>query len=271
MRNKSTEVFLAEISDLSYVVERGVENIHVPLTSDIDILLAKRDRSAFNRRVKASGLLVSAASAYGGVRLFIGKTGSDLKRIDCTWALHYKGIPLLNTEELLGEGVVCPLTGVRSLPDSASAKIAFAVKNAYGGAERYRLLLERYGFSILSPSQRAIWLLKKILRHPLTSLSGTAGCILAYIRRFWKPSGLTLGGVTPDELRDSVVLKYLSQSREIAQHSALVGFLRSRLISDICIIPWAPCADLDLSCAKNLNEYEDLIIKHLRKKRSDLD
>lgn len=264
------ELLLAQMSDLDYVIERGMESISMPLQSDIDLLLSERDKVSFVERVRASGMLVYASNAYGGMRLFIGRKRADIKRIDCTWNLHYRGVPLLNVDRLLAEGIIDTVTDLKTLPEPVIAEIAFAIKNAYGGAEKYRSLLEKHGFSILSSSQRVKWLAGKVLRHPATSIIGATGVFLSYARRIWRPTGLMVGGVSPAILGQSEVIRYLFQSRAIRRYRTVVGFIRSRLTSDICVVPWARFADLDLSHARDLAECEERIIRYLQGKRAHL-
>ena len=269
-RSLCAELLLGQMSDLEYVIERGMESINLPLQSDIDLLLSERDKASFVQRVRASGMLLYASSAYGGMRLFIGGTRADIKRIDCTWNLHYRGVPLLNVDRLVAEGIIDTVTDLKTLPEPVMAEIAFAIKNAYGGAEKYRALLEKYGFSILSSSQRVKWLAGKVVKHPAASIFGAMGCFFSYVRRIWKPTGLMVGGVSPAVLEQSEVIKYLFQSRAIRRYRTVIGFIRSRLTSDICVVSWARFADLDLSHARDLAECEEWIIRYLQGKRTYL-
>jgi hypothetical protein len=269
-RSQCVELLLAQMSDLGYVIERGMESINLPLESDIDLLLSEGDKASFVQRVIASGMLLYASNAYGGIRLFIGKTRADIKRIDCTWNLHYRGVPLLSVDRLLTEGIIDTVTDLKTLPEPVMAEIAFAIKNAYGGAEKYRAFLEKHGFSILSSSQRVKWLTGKVLRHPAASIIGAMGCFFNYVRRIWKPTGLMVGGVSPAVLEQSEVIRYLFQRRAIRRYRTVIGLIRSRITSDICVIPWVRFADLDLSHARDLAECEERIISYLQGRRTHL-
>lgn len=268
---ESTRGLFELLSHLDYAVERGLASIAVPLQGDVDLLLSECDREKCFERIKKSGMLIYAASAYGGTRLFLGDNLRGIKRLDVTWKLHYRGVRLLPVDQLLAQSTVDSITGLKVLPERIAMEIAWAIKNAYSGAEKYRASMENHGFSVLSSNQRRKWLLGLAIKQPLDSLYGAIRCVLHYCRRFWKPTGLMIGGTSPSILNQSALLIYLSQSRGIRQYGTFVGYLRSRLMSEICVVGSTLLADLNLSGNANVFTCEKEIVSYLRERRVDLD
>jgi hypothetical protein len=266
-----TRVLLELFSGLDYAVARGLESIAIPLQGDIDLLLSERDRERCFERIRKSGMLIYAASAYGGTRLFLGDGVRMMKRLDVTWKLHYKGVPLLEVDRLLAHSTVDSNSGFKVFPEKIAVEIAWAIKNAYSGAEKYRTSMERHGFSVMNCRQRKKWLLDLIMKQPLSSLCGAVSCAVHYLRRFWRPTGLMIGGASPSILNESALLIYLSQSRGIRRHGMLAGCLRSRLMSEICAVPSALLADLNLSGNVNVSTCEKEIVSYFRDRRLNLD
>lgn len=259
------------LSHLDYAVERGLASAAVPLQGDIDLLLSERDRKKCFERIKRSGMLIYAASAYGGTRLFLGDNLRVIKRLDVTWKLHYRGVPLLPVDQLLAQSTVDSSTGLKVLPEKIAMEVAWAIKNAYSGAEKYRTSMEKHGFSVLNSNQRRKWLLGLVMKHPLDSLYGVIKCTFQYLRRLWRPTGLMIGGISPSLLNQSAVLIYLSQSRGIRQYGMFSGYMRSRLMSEICVVGSALFADLNLSENANVSTCEKEIANFLRERRINLD
>jgi hypothetical protein len=80
-----------------------------------------------------------------------------------------------------------------------------------------------------------------------------------------------IGGASPSALNQSALLTYLSQSRGIRQYGMFAGYLRSRLMSEICVVRSALLADLNLPGDADGATYEKEIVKYLRERRADLD
>lgn len=258
-------------SNLDCAIERGLSSVAVPLRGDVDLLLSERDREKCLERIRHSGMLIHAASAYGGTRLFLGDGLRVIKRLDVTWKLHYRGVPLLDVDRLLAHSAVDSSSGFRILPEKSAMEIACAIKNAYGGAEKYRAPMERHGFSVLRSNQRRKWLLALIMKRPMESLSGAVRCAFHYCRRLWRPTGVMIGGANPSVLNQSALLTYLSQSRGIRQYGMVAGYLRSRLMSEICVVRCARLADLNLPGNADGATCEEEIVNYLSKRRADLD
>lgn len=272
--NESREwkrALLELFSNLDCAIERGLSSIAVPLRGDIDLLLSERDREKCLERIRTSGMLIYAASAYGGTRLFLGDGLGVVKRVDVMWKLHYRGVPLLEVDRVLAHSAVESSSGLRVLPEKIAMEIACAIKNAYGGAEKYRTSMERHGFSVLRANQRRQWLLALIMKRPVESLYGAVRCAVCYCRRLWRPTGVMIGGVSPSVLNQSALLTYLSQSRSIHQYGMLAGYLRSRLMSEICVVRCARLADVNLPGHADEATCEKEIVNYLRKKRVDVD
>lgn len=264
-------VLLELFSNLDCAIERGLSSIAVPLRGDIDLLLSERDREKCLERIRNSGMLIHAASAYGGTRLFLGDGLRVIKRLDVTWKLHYRGVPLLEVDRLLAHSTVDASSGFRILPEKIAMEIAYAIKNAYGGAEKYRMSMERHGFSVLRSNQRRKWLLALIMKRPLDSLYGAVRCAVHYCRRLWRPTGVMIGGASSSVLNQSALLMYLSQARGIRQYGMFAGYLRSRLMSEICVVRFARLADLNLPGNADGATCEKKIVNYLRNRRVDLD
>src|SRR6185295_7256590 len=93
-RSLCAELLLAQMSDLGYVIERGMESINLPLESDIDLLLSERDRASFIQRVIASGMLLYASMDMEGCGCLLERRGptsreSIVRGIFITEGSHY--------------------------------------------------------------------------------------------------------------------------------------------------------------------------------------
>lgn len=263
----STSQFLKDLPpELVYAIERGLPETDQPLISDLDIVITKRGFLTLYEIAKQRGMVVSVTLSYGGARLFIACHGG-IKRIDCMWNCSYLGIPICSTQRLLAARQLDPNTGLYILAEDMQAEIAFAVKNAYGGAEKYRVLLERHGLQVLSPNARRRWLISQTLRHPLATLTGLCRMILTYTTRIAFPSGVRVFGASATELMDSDVLRYLFQGR-IRKTGQIHGFIRSRLGSELCVVQSIARADIDLSVTENLQAAERAVQLYLREHQS---
>jgi hypothetical protein len=253
---------------LEYAIERNLDNLATPLVSDIDIIMRKRDFCHLLNEARRSGILISVALAYGGARLFVGHDANSLKRIDCMWTVHYSGIPLDNIGELLAARATDSNTGLSVLPVRAQARVVWTIKNAYGGAEKYRALLEQHGYAILTPRARSRWLAAIVLRQPLVALMGFMATMMAYLARLVRPTGVVVTGANPELLRRSRAITYLFQNRIRADLGIAATVLRARVLSEICTTRHAWLADVDLSGCDTLSGCENKIIEYLKSNRT---
>jgi len=256
-------------AEVVYAIERGVAEADQPLVSDLDIVITKRSFLVLYSLAKQCGMIVSVTLSYGGARLFITLHDGGIKRFDCMWNCSYLGIPICSTRQLLTARKTERNTGLYVLAENMQAEVAFAVKNAHGGAEKYRDLLERHGLKVLDNTSRRLWLLSLIVKHPLATLTGITRMTLAYTARLIFPSGITVFGASATELRNSDVLRYLFQGR-IQETGGISGFIRSRLGAELCIISSRSQADIDLSYTDGLQSAEQAILGHLHKHQSRL-
>ncbi len=266
----SASGFLADLPpEVTYAVERGLAEADQALTSDLDLVISKQGFLVLYALARQLGMVVSVTLSYGGGRLFIAFPDGGIKRIDCMWSCSYLGIPICSTRRLLAARQLDKGSGLSVLPEDMRAEVAFAVKNAYGGAEEYRALLERHRLEVMAASTRRRWLLSQAFRHPFATLTGLCRMMLAYAARTAVPSGIRVFGSSAAELRNSDVLRYLFQGR-IRETGQLQGFIRSRLGSELCVVRSATQADLVLSDRESLEAAERAILIYLRHHRSGL-
>ena len=147
------------------------------------------------------------------------------------------------------------------------AVIINAVKNAYSGADSYRDLLTKYGYHVMGSRERLRWLAGRVLSRPFSSLLGLTGTMVIYLGRLVYPSGLMIYGAAPALLQNSRALNYLFQGR-IRESPIGPAFIRSRLLSELCIISNKDLADIDISSCTDLQDIEQIVVSFLRRKRS---
>ena len=256
-------------ADVKYAIERGLPEIDQALVSDLDIVITKNGFRMLYASAVEKGLLLFATLSYGGVRLFLASSSCDIKRIDCMWNCNYLGIPICSVSKLLNVQVRDAQTSLFVLNENMQAEVAFAVKNARGGAEKYRVLLERNDLEVLSAGARRHWLVKQVVKHPLATLTGVPRLVLAYAIRILFPSGVSVFGVSARQLTQSDVLTYLFQGR-IREAALIEGFMRSRFGSELCIVKSVKQADIDLSGMQTLQAIEQEILAYLRESRTGL-
>lgn len=254
---------------IAYAIERGAPEINISFCSDLDIVIAKKDFLKLFELARGNDMVISTALSLGGARVFVSNGELGVKRIDFQWNVFYWGIPIADVKELLKDRFIDPATGLAFLPESAHAKIIYSVKNAYGGAEKYQELLKKYGYPPLGAADRAGWLAKCALSRPLPSLRGFVTTFLIYLSRLIYPSGLMVYGVEAATLRNSRALSYLFQGR-IRKAAVGAAFIRSRMMSELCVVSSKAMADMDISSCADLKDIEQNIISFLRKKRSQL-
>ena len=201
--------------------------------------------------------------------MFLSYDGQGIKRIDFQWGAYYWGIPIVDVRKLLEGRFVDPQTGLSLLPESMHAAIINAVKNTYGGADRYRDLLLEHGYHVMGSGERLRWLAGRALSRPFSSLFGLVRTMLIYFSRLVYPSGLMLYGADPALLRCSRTLNYLFQGR-ISEAAIGPAFFRSRLLSELCIISNKDLADIDISSCQDLQIIEESVVSYLRRKRARL-
>ena len=238
------------------------------MISDLDIVITKQGFLTLYEMARQRGIVVSVTLSYGGARLFIAVHGG-IKRIDCMWYCSYLGIPICNLQRLLASRQRDKNTGLYVLSEDMQAEVAFAVKNAHGGAEKYRLLLERNGLEVLTAGARRRWLASQAAHHPLATLTGMARMLLSYAARIVLPSGVRASGISAIKLRESIVLRYLFQDR-IRTTGQIDGFIRSRIGSELCVVRSRDHADIILRETANLYATEQAFRAYLQKHRSRL-
>lgn len=254
---------------ITYAIERGAAEINDSLRSDLDIVIAKKDFFELFELAQHNNMIIFSTLSYGGVRLFVSNGGTGIKRIDFQWNAYYWGIPIADVGELLKSRTTDPATGLSVLPESMHAMIINAVKNVYGGADRYRDLLSKHGYHVMGRGERRRWLAGRVLSRPFSSLFGLARTMLIYLGRLVYPSGLMLYGADPALLRNSRTLNYLFQGR-VREAGIGQAFIRSRLFSELCIISNKDLADIDISSCSDLQDIEQRVVSFLRKNRSRL-
>jgi hypothetical protein len=260
--------FLAALpSTVEYVIERGLSTLDLPFISDLDLVVTKQGFFALYETAKRQGLIVSMTLSYGGARLFLGFEDGTIKRLDCMWAASYIGIPICNTRRLLDSRLIDPATNLYVLSEQMQAEVVFAVKNARGGAEKYRKLLEQHGLEVLTAGARRNWLLSLAMRRPLLSLFGLFRTIFIYSLRLIFPSGVIVYGTTHAVLHASTPLRYVFQDRVHAAPPA-AAFLRSRLLAELCLVNSRGLADIDLSTTADSRSAERAVLDFLCKHRA---
>jgi hypothetical protein len=252
-----------------YAIERGASEAGDSLRSDLDIVIDKKDFFGLHELARNENMIISLALSYGGARVFLSNKKAGIKRVDFQWGAYYWGIPIADVGELLKSRFIDPASGLSLLPDSAHATMINAVKNTYGGADRYSDLLSSHGYRVMNRGERLRWLAGRAMSRPFSSLLGLARTMLIYTGRLAYPSGLMLYGADPALLRNSKVLNYLFQGR-IRQAAMGPAFIRSRLASELCIISSKTMADIDISACADLQAVEQSVISCLRRKRSRL-
>lgn len=265
--SEKLDEFLKSLSNkVIYAIERDVGSVCRPLVGDIDMLIRENDFPLLIQIAREAGILISITRSYGGARIFIGYGTKTIKRIDCVWRLHYRGILLTSAEELLEQRVIDSCTGLYVLPEKQQAQVVYFVKNAYGGAYKYLELLKRYGLSVLNSRERLLWLGALILRHPIAFVKGFVEYISSYLARLFSPTGLLVHGVPVDRISSSVAVRYLFQGRVRREDSLMMAFFRARLLSEVCVIPYGWAAQLRFSPEISTVECEREIFQFLRSK-----
>jgi hypothetical protein len=264
----SASELLADLpQEVVYAVERGLPEINRSLTSDLDLVITKCGFLILYEIARRRGMVISVTLSYGGARLFIACHGGGIKRIDCMWNCTYLGIPICDMGRLLASRQLDQDTGLYVLAEDMQAKVAFAVKNAYGGAEKYRGLFERHGLQVLTADARRRWLVLKLFKHPLATLTGLSRMMLAYAARIAFPAGIRVYGISAGELTHSSVLRYLFQGR-IREAARINAFVRSRLGAELCVVTSNAQADIDLRGFDSLPAAEQAVQTYLCEHRS---
>jgi hypothetical protein len=254
---------------ITYAIERGASEIDDSLRSDLDIVIDKKDFFELFELAQRRNMIIFTTLSFGGVRLFVSNHESGIKRIDFQWDAYYRGIPIADVGELLKNRTTDPVTGLFVLPESMHARIINAVKNAYGGADRYRELLSKHGYRVMVGGERLRWLAGRALSQPFSSIFGLVRTALIYLGRLVYPSGLMVYGADPAMLRNSRTLNYLFQGR-IREAAIGPTFIHSRLMSELCVISIKAMADIDVSACKDIQAVEQKVVSFLRRKRSRL-
>jgi len=265
--SQSLDRFLKSIPcEVKYAIERNVEYVYQPLVGDIDMLICEKDFPLLIQLAREARILILVTKSFGGARIFIGNDTKTIKRIDCVWNLHYRGIFLASVEEFLARRVIDPDTGLYVLPEELQAHVVYLVKNAYSGADKYQTLLERNGFVVLNSKERLWWLSTAILRHPIAFITGFFKYLFSYLTRLFSPTGLLVYGAPVDRLRSSIAVNYLFQDRVRSMDSLMMAFLRASLLSEMCVIPYRWLAQLRFSKDASTIECEREIFQFLRSK-----
>lgn len=257
-----TNLFL-RLDDLEYAIERGLREIDAPLVSDLDVIIRREDMDKFIKLASEERLLLHVVNTFGGARVFIGRGVHDVKRVDFMWLCHYRGIHLLDLKPLLGRRKLDPVSKLYVLAEDDHARVLFAVKNAYGGAEKYRSELSNYGFPTFGPRNRINWLVKCFLSEPIRASVGAVSVALAYAGRLIRPSGLSVFGTSANTLNRSSVIRYIFQGR-VQQCSCLSVPYLAGLGAALCVVTTRRCAQLDLSSCSSLADCEQEVVATLR-------
>jgi hypothetical protein len=254
--------FLREAAEYArFAVERGLDTIAVPCSSDVDIITTKRDFLRILDVAVRDHALLHVAMAYGGARVFLKDEHENVKRFDFTWTIHWYGIHFVTGESLLSLAQTDPATGLPVLPPHVHARILYFVKNAYGGAERYRSFLAQQGFAELDRAARRRYLAAVLLRAPVLSALGFIRTILCYLLRVRWPTGLIVTGAAVEVLRGSKRLNYLFSGRIDARAGVGAAF-RARVGSRMLVAPPGKKHDLDVAGCPG-DEVDTCIIQFL--------
>ena len=256
------------LSGLDYAIERNIEMIDIPLEGDVDILITFAAYQSFIKRAWERGVVLSVARVFGGSRVFIACSTKLIKRIDFMWHIHYRGIIMAETQELLALREPSSEGGLYTLPINAQVRIVYYIKNAYGGAEKYRSVLEQQGYGVLDRLGRRIMLKKAWLSRPLRATYGMLFYWMSYLRRVIVPSGLTVAGVNLSRLKKNKILNYLFQTRIYEEQSIFLAMLRSRFMSELCLTKTHGAA-LQLLESMTDEELELAILAELRSRESN--
>jgi hypothetical protein len=248
-----------------YAIQRGLQSLDIPLSSDIDIVVTKASAVHMIDLAKEKKLLIHLTESYGGARLYVAGRGSNAKRIDLMWECHYRGIPLLDLSPIIKRRALDGGSGLYSVSEPDLASIVYFIKNAYGGADRYACLLEKYGYSVLSNRRRVKFILASFLKKPVRSCCGLARVAYLYARRIISPSGLTVTGKGNDFLARSEIINYLFPGK-IQPCRFPVWVYRARIASALCILAQGRHAQVDLSMCASLRECERQILRELRRR-----
>jgi hypothetical protein len=262
--------FLAALpATVEYAVERGLATLDQPFIGDLDLVVTKQGFFVLHEIARRQGLIVSVTLSYGGARLFLGFEDGTIRRIDCMWAAGYIGIPICNVRRLLNSRIIDPATKLYVLSERMQAEVVFAVKNAHGGAEKYRKLLEQHGLEVLTGRARLRWLLSLAARQPLSSLIFLCRTMFVYSLRMIFPAGVIVRGAAYTTLRSSALLRYLFQDR-IRVASPIAAFPRSRLLAELCLVNSRALVDIDLSTAADPQATEQAVLDFLRKRHTQI-
>ena len=252
--------------NIEYAIERGLDEVAISSSGDLDILIRKRDFPALIQAARDANILTSLSISYSGARIFLGDC-NGIKRIDFNWIAHYRGLPLGSVEKYLQARRKDSVTGLFVLPDKQHAAFIYLIKNSYGGAEKYRQLLEENNFMVLNKRQRHWLIFTAIIRHPLASIAGKIRYTASYLFRFIYPTGLLVSGLSRQQLENNHDVMYLFQNR-ISSKRGLKAFLDTRLLSRLCITPDIRRADIALNGGADNRETTTAIVKYLRSTRT---
>ncbi|MFC1772731.1 hypothetical protein ACFL3A_05190 [Pseudomonadota bacterium] len=265
MENTITKCLETLLLELNYAIERNIESIDIPLEGDVDILITYPDYVHFIRRAREQNLVISIARVYGGARVYLECPGMLIKRVDFIWRLHYRGINFLDVKKLISERILSAEAGLYVLPEREQAYVVFYIKNSYGGAPKYRELLEKYGLKVLSPAERRKMLSTFWVKKTWQTLVGVLSYWLSYLSRILSPTGLAVSGVTSDRIRNMKVLGYLFQGKICEEYSRVKVVIRSRFLSELCITN-KHFAELKLKEHVTDNDIKEEVIACLRKR-----
>lgn len=263
MENTITKCLETLLLDLNYAIERNIESIDIPLEGDVDILITYPDYVHFIRRAREQNLVLSVARVYGGARVYLECPGKLIKRVDCIWRVHYRGINMLDVKKLISKRILSAEAGLYVLPEREQAYVVFYIKNSYGGAPKYRVLLEKHGLRVLGPAARRKMLSEFWAQKTWQTLVGVLSYWLSYLNRILSPTGLAISGITSDRVHGMTVLGYLFQGKICEENGRLKVLFRSHLLSELCITH-KHYAELKLKEHVTDNDIEEEVIACLR-------
>lgn len=255
-------------SNLEYAIARGLDDVALSAKGDLDILIRKKDFPALIQAARDANILTSLTISYSGARIFLSDN-NNIKRVDFNWVAHYRGLPLGSIEDHIKSRYKESAMGVFVLPDKQHADFIYRIKNTYGGAEKYRQLLEKNNYRVLTKNQRNWFILSTFLRHPLASIIGKIRYSACYLLRATYPTGLGVFCLSKQQLENNQDVMYLFLDR-ISYSKGLKAFLYTHFLSRLCVTSNAKGADLILGLDSDTCTTTTAIIKYLRHSRTHI-
>ena len=246
-----------------------LDDVSLSSQGDLDILIRKSDFPNIIKAARCAGILISSSITYGGARIFLGDDDGNIKRVDFDWLIHCRGIPLDSVDNSIKARQIDPTTGLFVLPEKQHAAMINLIKNSYGGAEKYRQLLERNGYQVLSKAQRNRLILTTLVRHPIASIMGKVRYLACYLLRAVYPTGLLIYGLSRQQLENNRDVMYLFQNR-ISSSNGLRTFFDTRIMSRLCITSNTQHADIALDFDTDLKTMTTEVVKYLRSTRAHI-